>query len=211
MEEAIQQVLSNEAYTTDEERVDAIKKELAKLVIPKDKYNDLSNRLKNTESEYATLQAEYDDFKKSKMTDDEKRESERKAFEEQVRQNAIAKSDLAVQKLLLQNGIEIKDDDNELKETLATIVSEDYEKSIKLANSFISLINKTKDQSAKETTTKLLNETPKPIGGLDSSSTLSKVDMLKKDLEQAITDKDPVRQAELMTQIYQEEQKTNLK
>lgn len=211
MEEAIQQVLSNEAYTTDEERVDAIKKELAKLVIPKDKYNDLSNRLKNTESEYATLQAEYDDFKKSKMTDDEKRESERKAFEEQVKQNAIAKSDLAVQKLLLQNGIEIKDDDNELKETLATIVSEDYDKSIKLANSFISLINKTKDQSAKETTTKLLNETPKPIGGLDSSSTLSKVDMLKKDLEQAITDKDPVRQAELMTQIYQEEQKNNLK
>lgn len=207
MEEAIQQVLSNETYTTDEERVDAIKKELAKLVIPKDKYNDLSNRLKNTESEYATLQAEYDDFKKSKMTDDEKRESERKAFEEQVKQNAIAKSDLAVQKLLLQNGIEIKDDDNELKETLATIVSEDYEKSIKLANSFISLINKTKDQSAKETTTKLLNETPKPIGGLDSSSTLSKVDMLKKDLEQAVTDKDPVRQAELMTQIYQEQQK----
>lgn len=211
MEEAIQQVLSNEAYTTDEERVDAIKKELAKLVIPKDKYNDLSIRLKNTESEKASLQAEYDDFKKSKMTDDEKRESERKAFEEQVRQNAIAKSDLAVQKLLLQNGIEVKDDDNELKETLATIVSEDYEKSIKLANSFISLINKTKDQSAKETTTKLLNETPKPIGGLDSSSTLSKVDMLQKDLEQAIKDKDPVRQAELMTQIYQEEQKTNLK
>lgn len=211
MEEAIQQVLSNEAYTTDEERVDAIKKELAKLVIPKDKYNDLSVRLKNTESEKATLQAEYDEYKKSKMTDDEKRENERKAFEEQVRQNAIAKSDLAVQKLLLQNGIEIKDDDNELKETLATIVSEDYEKSIKLANSFISLINKTKDQSAKETTTKLLNETPKPIGGLDSSSTLSKVDMLKKDLEQAITDKDPVKQAQIMTQIYQEEQKNNLK
>ena len=72
MEEAIQQVLSNEAYTTDEERVDAIKKELAKLVIPKDKYNDLSVRLKNTESEKATLQAEYDEYKKSKMTDDEK-------------------------------------------------------------------------------------------------------------------------------------------
>ena len=211
MEEAIQQVLSNEAYTTDEERVDAIKKELAKLVIPKDKYNDLSVRLKNTESEKASLQAEYDEYKKSKMTDDEKRENERKAFEEQVRQNAIAKSDLAVQKLLLQNGIEIKDDDTELKETLATIVSEDYDKSIKLANSFISLINKTKDQSAKETTTKLLNETPKPIGGLDSSSTLSKVDMLKKDLEQAIKDKDPVKQAELMTQIYQEEQNNNLK
>lgn len=210
MEEAIQQVLSDETYTTDEQKVEAIKKELAKLVIPKDKYNALSDRLKNTETEYTALQTEFDDFKKSKMTDDEKRESERKAFEEEVRQNKIAKSDLAVQKLLLQNGIEIKEDDTELKETLATIVSEDYDKSIKLANSFISLINKTKDQSAKETTTKLLNETPKPIGGLDSSSSLSKVDMLKKDLEQAIKDKDPVRQTELITQIYQEEHKTGI-
>ena len=210
MEEAIQQVLSNEAYTTDEQKVDAIKKELAKLVIPKDKYNTLSDRLKNTETQYEALQTEYDEFKKSKMTEDEKKESERKAFEEEVKQNKIAKSDLAVQKLLLQNGIEIKDEDTELKETLATIVSEDYDKSLKLANSFISLINKTKDQTAKATTTKLLNETPKPIGGLDSSSSLSKVDMLKKDLAKAIEEKDSMRQTELISQIYQEEHKTNI-
>jgi len=210
MKEAIELVLSNEAYTTNEERVEAISKELAKLVIPKDKYNDLSNRLKNTESEYSSLQNEYEDFKKSKMTDDEKRESERKAFEEQVKQNAIAKSELAVQKLLLQNGIEIKDEDTELQDTLATIVSEDYDKSLKLANSFISLINKTKDQSAKETTTKLLNETPAPIGGLDSSSSLSKVDILKKEYEEALKNKDTMRQTELITQIYQEEHKTGI-
>ena len=210
MEEAIQQVLSNEAYTTNEERVDAIKKELAKLVIPKDKYNDLSNRLKNTETEYSTLKTEYDDFKKSKMTEDEKKASELQQFEEAKRQNAIEKSDLAVQKLLLKNGIEIKDDDTELKETLATIVSEDYDKSIKLANSFISLINKTKDITAKETTTKLLNETPKPIGGLNSSSSLSKVDLLKKELEQAIKDKDTMKQTELYGQLFQEEHKTNI-
>ena len=210
MEEAIQQVLSNEAYTTDEEKVDAIKKELGKLVIPKDKYNSLSDRLKNTESEYEALRTEYNDYKKSKMTDDEKRESEIKQFEELKRLNAIEKSDLAVQKLLLKNGIEVKDDDTELKDTLATIVSEDYDKSIKLANSFISLLNKTKDQTAKATTTQLLNDTPKPIGGLDSSSSLSKVDMLKKEYDEAVKNKDEVRQAQLMTQIFNEEHKTNV-
>ena len=120
MKEAIEQVLGNETYTTNEERVEAISKELAKLVVPKDKFNDLSNRLKNTESEYSTLQTEYEDFKKSKMTDDEKRESELKQFEEAKRQNAIERSNLGVQKLLLQNGIEIKEEDTELKETLAT-------------------------------------------------------------------------------------------
>jgi len=210
MKEAIEQVLGNETYTTNEERVEAISKELAKLVVPKDKFNDLSNRLKNTESEYSTLQTEYEDFKKSKMTDDEKRESELKQFEEAKRQNAIERSNLGVQKLLLQNGIEIKEEDTELKETLATIVSEDYEKSMKLANSFISLINKTKDQTAKETTTKLLNETPKPIGGSDSSSSLSKVDLLRKEIEEAIKNKDTLRQTELYGQLYQEEQKVKI-
>ena len=210
MKEAIEKVLSDETYTTNEEKVNAITKELGTLVIPKDKFNDLSTRLKNTESELETTKSQFDDFKKSKMTEDEKKEEEQKAFAEQVRQNAIAKSDLAVQKLLLQNGIEVKDEDTELKETLATIISEDYDKSIKLANSFISLLNKTKDQTAKATTTKLLNETPKPIGGLDSSSSLSKVDMLKKDLEEAVKNKDSVLQTQLITQIYQEEHKTGI-
>lgn len=210
MKEAIEQVLGNETYTTNEERVEAISKELAKLVVPKDKFNDLSNRLKNTESEYSTLQNEYEDFKKSKMTDDEKRESELKQFEEAKRLNAIERSNLGVQKLLLQNGIEIKEEDTELKDTLATIVSEDYDKSMKLANSFISLINKTKDQTVKETTTKLLNETPKPIGGSDSSSSLSKVDLLRKEIEEAIKNKDTLRQTELYGQLYQEEHKATI-
>ena len=210
MKEAIEQVLSNETYTTNEERVDAISKELAKLVIPKDKYNDLSTRLKNTESELASKTSEFEDFKKSKMTEDEKKESELKEFEEAKRQNAIERSKLGVQMLLLKNGIEIKAEDTELNDTLANIVSEDYDKSIKLATSFINIMNKTKDQAAKETTTKLLNDTPAPIGGSDSSSSLSKVDMLKKELEQAVKDKDALKQTELITQIYQEEHKTNI-
>ena len=210
MKEAIEKVLSDETYTTNEERVDALSKELAKIVIPKDKYNDLSNRLKNTENEYSSLQTEYDDFKKSKMTDDEKRASEQQEFENQKKLNAIERSKLGVQMLLLKNGIEVKDDDTELQETLTNIVSEDYDKSIKLATSFINIMNKTKDQAAKETTTKLLNDTPTPIGGLDSSSSLSKVDMLKKELEQAVKNKDALKQTELITQIYQEEHKTNI-
>ena len=210
MKEAIEQVLSNETYTTNEERVDAISKELAKLVIPKDKYNDLSTRLKNTESELETTKTALDDFKKSKMTDDEKKEAERKEIEEQKRLTAIEKNDLAVQKLLLKNGIEVKDDDIELQQTLKNIVSEDAEKTMSLANSFITILNKTKDLTEKETTSNLLNQTPKPIGGTDSSSSLSKVDMLKEEYKQAVESKDEVRQAQLMTEIFNEEHKTGI-
>lgn len=207
MNEVIENVLSDETYTTNEEKAEAIKKGLATLVIPKDKYNDLNTKLKTTESNYATLQTEYDDFKKSKMTDDEKREAELKQIETDKKANAIEKSALAVKSLLLDNGIKVtdSDDDKELRDTLETIISEDYDKSVKLANSFISLLNKTKDNTAKETTTQLLNNTPKPIGGVDSSSTVSKVDMLNAELEKAIKNGDFLAQIQY-TRLIQEEQ-----
>ena len=212
MNEVIENVLSDETYTTNEERIEAIKKGLATLVIPKDKYNDVSNRLKATETSLTTLQTEYDEFKQSKMTDDEKREAELKQFELDKKANAIAKSELAVKSLLLDNGIKVtdSDEDKELRDTLKNIISEDYDKSISLANSFISLLNKTKDKTAKETTTQLLNNTPKPIGGVDSSSTVSKLDELQKQLDKAIEDKDVMLQTQLTTQIFQEKRKTNI-
>ena len=209
MNEVIESVLSDETYTTNEERVEAIKKGLATLVIPKDKYNDVSTRLKATEASLTTLQTEYDDFKQSKMTADEKAEADKKQIELDKIANAKTKSELAVKTLLLDNGIKVtdSDEDKELRETLETIVSEDYEKSIKLANSFISLLNKTKDTTAKETTTQLLNGTPKPIGGVDSSSSVSKIEELTKLLTKAIEDKDVMLQTQLTTQIFQEQQK----
>ena len=209
MDETIMQVLTDETLATNEDKAEALKKGLAKLVIPKDKYNDLSTRLKNTESELATKTSEYEDFKKSKMTEDEKKSEEQKKFEEAKKQNAIERSSLGVQKLLLQNGIEVKDDDTELKETLANIVSEDYDKSIKLATSFIGIMNKTKDQTAKETTTQLLNDTPKPIGGSDSSSSISRKEELINQINEAIKNKDTILQTQLITQLYQEEHKTS--
>lgn len=210
MNEIIENVLNDENYTTNEERVEAIKKGLATLVIPKDKYNDVSNRLKATETNLANLQTEYDGFKLSKMTDDEKIENEKKQLELGKKANALKASELGVKGLLLDNGIKVSDEDVELKETLENIISEDYDKSIKLANSFISLLNKTKDQTAKETTTELLNGTPKPIGGVDSSSNVSKVEELQKQLAVAIENKDVLLQTRLTTQIFQEQKKLNI-
>ena len=145
MNEVIESVLSDETYTTNEERIVAIKKGLATLVIPKDKYNDVSSKLKMAEANLLTLQNEFDDFKKSKMTDDEKREAEYKQLELDKKENAKKRSELAVKSLLLDNGIKITDseEDQELRDTLENIISEDYDKSLSLANSFISLYEET--------------------------------------------------------------------
>ena len=79
MKEEITKILSDESLTTIEEKVDAIAKGLATLVIPKDKYNELSNKLKITETKYAELLDEYDAYKKSKMTEEEKAAKEKAA------------------------------------------------------------------------------------------------------------------------------------
>ena len=206
MREEIERVLSDNTLTTNEERVDAIAKSLATLMIPKDKYNDLNTKYKAVESNYNTLSTEYDDFKKSKMTDDEKRVAEQKQLEVDKKANALKTSELAVKSLFLDNGIKITDEDTELKETLQNIISEDCDKSVKLANNFITLLNKTKEQTENETTTKLLNDTPKPIGGTQSANPVDKVEELKKQLEQAVKDRDVLKQTELTTQIFMAEQ-----
>jgi len=207
MNEVIESILNDETYVTNEEKAEALKKNLATVVIPKEKYNDLSNKLKNTETNYSILSSEYEEFKKSKMTDEEKVESERKQFELDKKANAILKSELAVEKLLLKNGIEINDDDTELKETISSIISEDTEKSVKLASNFITLLNKTKEMTKNETTTELLNNTPKPIGGVDSSSSVSRIDELNSQLKKAIEEKNVVLQTRLMSEIFQEQNK----
>lgn len=215
MKEEIEKVLSDETLTTNEERVDAIAKSLATLMIPKDKYNDLNAKYKAVESNYTTLSTEYDDFKKSKMTDDEKREAELKQLEVDKKANALKTSELAVKSLFLDNGIKIpvlsdqNDEDTELKETLQNIISEDCDKSVKLANNFITLLNKTKEQTKNETTTELLNGTPKPVGGTQGSNLVDKVAELKKELEEAIKNKDVLKQAQLTTQIFMAEQEKN--
>ena len=77
MDSVIEEVLNNDTYTTNEEKVEAIKKGLAKLVIPKDKFNDVSQRLQKSEADYASLSTEYNDYKKSKMTEGQNIEKER--------------------------------------------------------------------------------------------------------------------------------------
>lgn len=186
--------------------------DMTKNYVPKARVDEYAKRVSSLETEKEQLSTEYEEFKKSKMTDDEKREAELKQFEADKKANAIEKSALAVKSLLLDNGIKVtdSDDDKELRDTLETIISEDYDKSVKLANSFISLLNKTKDNTAKETTTQLLNNTPKPIGGVDSSSTVSKVDELKSQLDKAIENKNSVEQIRLMREIQEEQAKQQI-
>ena len=80
----------------------------------------------------------------------------------------------------------------------------------KLEDNLQELLNKTKEQTKNETTTELLNGTPKPVGGTQSANPVDKVAELQKELEQAIKDKDFLKQTELTTQIFKAEQEKKL-
>lgn len=205
MNEMIENVLSNEAYTTNEERVEAIKQGLVPLVVPKDKYNDLSTRLKNTETSLSTLQTEYNDFKKSKMTEDELRESEKAELETREQGIALKESEYAVRDLFESNKIPRE----KYEKTLGKIVTSDKNKSVEIAQTFIELLSQTADETKKQTVTDLLNGTPKPTVSTPNSGTVSNLDSYRQKYDEAVKNGDFLAQTQYMRLMQEEQMKQN--
>ena len=202
MNEVIEGVLNNEEYTTTEERVDAIKKGLATLVIPKDKYNDLNDKLKTTESNYSILSNEYEEFKKSKMTEDELKQAEIEEFNKAKAEVAKSESKYAVKDLFEEKGISLEKE--KMDKILSDIVTDNKEQTLAVANTIASVLLETAEQTKKQTTIDLLNDTPKPVVGNPNNGQGSTVDALQAKLDEAITNKDVVAQA-AYTRLIQEE------
>ena len=208
MIEEITNVLNDESLTTVEERVSKITGIIGTNTIPKDKYDNLNAQFKESKEKVSTLTNEFEDYKKSKMTEDEKAQANIDALNSEKKQVALERSSLAVEKILLQNGIEITDDNQDLKNTLDNIISEDMDKSIALANSFVSLIKQTKDTTEKATRTNILQETPTPVVGTPAS--VSEVDELESKLKEAIAKRDTVSQIRLSRQLQEAKSKVNI-
>jgi len=208
MKEEIAKLLNDDNFNNLENvdaKVDAITSALGPLVFPKDKFNSLNNEYKNLETKYSTLEQDFENFKQSKMTNDEKAKAEKEKFEADKKAVALDNSRLAVKELFLDNGIKISGDTPEYKDLLNNIVSENKEKSVSLAQQFINVLSKTKEQASKETTVDLLNNTPKPI--LGESTPVDKISEYQKRLDEAIKANDQVQIATITRLIQEEKQK----
>nr|DAM10944.1 MAG TPA: Major head protein [Caudoviricetes sp.] len=205
MNEVIENVLSNETYTTNEEIAEAIKQGLATLVIPKDKYNDLNAKYKAVESNYTTLSAEYDDFKKSKMTDDELRESEKKQLAERQNQLALKESEYAVRDLFTNADISKQ----RYEKILSKVVTSDKDKSIEIAQTFIDVLSESTEETKKQTVTDLLNGTPKPTVSTPNGGTVSNLEFYKNRYDEAVKNGDFLAQTQYMRLMQEEQMKLN--
>lgn len=203
MREEIAKVLNDESIATNEEKLDAITKSLATLVIPKDTYNDLNEKYKKAENEKATLTKEIDDFRKSAMTEEERNKAEKEDLEKTKKELIIKSNELEVMRTLEKAGLKEED----YKDDLSLIVSEDTDKSLKLANMLVSKLQNNAEKVKKETVTDLLNNTPKPVTGNPDASKLTNLDAYKAKLDEAIKNKDLIAQATYTRLVQQEEQK----
>lgn len=163
MKDIISKILEDDSYTTNEDRIDAMAKELAMVVIPKNKYNDLSDRLKRIEAE---KDAEIEELKTKNLTDEEKIKLEREKFEADKITLSREKSEIAVSKILSKNGITEETYGEDAYQSLVQdLVGDTVDVSSSKANNFINLIAKTKDTAIKETKTEMLKNTPTPKTG----------------------------------------------
>ena len=184
MNEVLLEVLNNESYTTNEERVSAITTALAKLVIPKDKFNEQSKRLQNVEAEKGTLQNslndlenKYNDLRKQNMTVEERNKEELEQLKRDKEAVARQLSEIAVERVLAKNGVNSDTyGEEEYKNLVNDLIADNVENSTTKATNFMNILNKQKEYVEKETTSNLLKNTPRPNGGSEDDKPVTKED-----------------------------------
>ena len=198
--EELVKILGNEELKSDEERVNAINKLLAESTIPKDKFNDTSAKLREAEEKLSSMANEFEEFKKSKMTDEEKKNAEKESMQNQLLKYQLDLNRLEVEKIFESNGLKQED----YKDIEANIIGGDRETSIASANAFVSILKANSERVAQATKEELLKGTPTPIGGNGAGKTVSNLDELTKAYSNAVANKDTLAQAKLLREIQQE-------
>ena len=201
--EELVKILGNEELKSDEERVNAINKLLAESTIPKDKYNDTSAKLREAEEKLTSMANEFEEFKKSKMTDEEKKNAEKENMQNQLLKYQLDLNRLEVEKIFESNGLTQED----YKDIEANIIGKDRETSIASANAFVSILRANSDKVAQRTKEELLKSTPTPVGGNGAGQSVSNLDELTKAYSNAVANKDTFAQAKLLREIQQEQAK----
>ena len=201
--EELVKILGNEELKSNEEKVDAINKLLAESTIPKDKFNDTSAKLKEAEEKLTSMANDFEEFKKSKMTDEEKKNAERESMQNQLSKYQDELNRLEVEKIFESNGLTQED----YKDIEANIIGKDRETSIASANAFVNILRTNNEKIAQKTKEDLLKDTPAPIGGNGGSQSVSNIEELTQAYSNAVKEKDVLAQAKLLREIQEEQAK----
>lgn len=199
MKDQIETILNDETIVDVKDRVDAIAKVIPLFTVPKEKYNNLTERLQNVEAEKTLVESQYKDLQKEHMTSEELQQEKMKELEEREAKIVRTESETAISNILSKNGInEEALGEEEYKSIVEDLIGTDQDSSIKKANNFVNILAKQKETVEKETTTKLLNDTPTPQTS-DGENKITKDDLenMTYTEEMAFANENPELYAEL--------------
>lgn len=200
-EEELNQILTN-SELDDAGKAQAIKDLIGNNFVPTQKYNDEKAKTQAQISALNSLKSEYDAFKQSKMTDEEKQAEQAKQMQERYQ-----KANLTISKMYAENTFAkagFKEDD--YKDILNNIVTEDPDKTKGIAETICSAMIKQKEDAEKILKDKIVKNTKTPPAGNDADGIgENKIDMYKKGYAEAQKRHDFTGMA-YYTRLIQEEQ-----
>lgn len=195
MDEELAKILAN-GELDETGKAQAIKTLVGNSFVPMAKFKE---EKESSQTAYNQLKTEYDEYKQSKMTDDEK-----KAEKERITQENLRNANLKISKMTAENAFAkagFKEED--YSAILEGIIQEDAEKTKLLAETICNTMLKQKKLAEEGLKDKILKNTKTPPAGNDNSSTDGDVEKYQKLLQDAQKRNDYVNMA-TYTRLLQE-------
>ena len=206
MDEELKEILGE-----DSEKIEAIKKMVGEKFVPTsvltERLNKAKDDTKKVQEANAQLQKEYDDFKLSKMTEEEKAKELQTRANEENQKILKELNEYVARTIFSQNNIAKED----YEDLLGTIVSTDKEKTRTMAEGICAIITKQKNDNLQQVRNQVINNQPKPEGGNDKTNgKTSALESYEEKIKEAQKNHDLVKIA-TYTRLVQEEKMKNQK
>ena len=208
MEEELVKILSN-TELDDTKKAEEIQKAVNALYVPAttvaEERKANKEALANKDKAFADLTAEYDTYKQSKMTEEEKKQEEIRKKDEQYNNALMRLSKSTAMNVFASAGLQ----EDDYKEFLEDIVSIDEEKTKSLAEKICAKITKQKSDVANKMKEDIINGTTPPPAGNAGYSQKTKKEEYQSLLNEAIKKNDMNNIVYYQRLIAEEEQKSN--
>lgn len=208
MEEELVKILSN-TELDDTKKAEEIQKAVNALYVPAttvaEERKANKEALANKDKAFANLTAEYDTYKQSKMTEEEKKQEEIRKKDEQYNNALMRLSKSTAMNVFASAGLQ----EDDYKEFLEDIVSIDEEKTKSLAEKICTTITKQRSDVANKMKEDIINGTTPPPAGNAGYSQKTKKEEYQSLLNEAIKKNDMNNIVYYQRLIAEEEQKSN--
>lgn len=164
-EEELQKILAN-ADLDETKKAEAIKTYVGNNFVPTSKYSDKVKEVETITTEKNNLSVEYENYKQSKMTEDEKKAEEAKKTEEANQKMLLEFSKMKAENIFAKAGFKEED----YSAILTTIVGTDIEKTKTMAETLCNTLLKQKENIEKEVKESIVKGTKNPPAGNEETS-----------------------------------------